>query len=113
MAVDANQIGQEARRRGQFARWLVKAWSWAGDTSRYELANRIEELLRHTDEEDYPLWEVATQIHVLGDGKVARLLRKQFGVPVMGPKAIGWEREINFSPIIALDEKTWSTSITP
>jgi len=107
MTPDANAIGQEARRRGQFARWLVKAWIWAGDTGRLPLADTIEQMIRHADEEDYPLWEMATQVGLLGESKVARILREKVGLPIIGPKMTGWEREINFSPIITLDADVW------
>lgn len=102
---DANEWDEVARRRGQFARWLFEAWEWADEGNRIDLAGRIAEILTHVDEHDYPLWENARRVGLLGDGIVAEKVRKAIGNPILGPVMTGWEREINFSPVIYLEEK--------
>lgn len=104
--MDANSINEAGQRRATFARWLVKAWDWATD-NRPAVADDIAELIAHADELDYPLFELARSKGLIGYGRIADVLRKAVGVPLKGPVAEGWEREINYSPIIALEEKTW------
>ncbi len=101
---------EERDRRRIFQRWLLKAWDWAEDQDRTELAERIAELLTHVEEEDFPLWEAAGRLGLLtGGGKIAEALRKAHGIPLAGPKAVGWEREINFCPTITLDATVFET----
>ena len=104
---DANSWDEQERRRAQFGRWLLKAWEWAIDTARHQLALDIAELHSHVEEIDYPLWVKAGHLGLIGDGKIASLLRRAHGTPVMGPVANDWERQINFSPVIYLEEKLW------
>lgn len=103
---DANDQDEESRRRNQFVRWLLKAWEWAVDRP-HVVADDLAELISHSDEMDYPIWNRAAQRGITGDGKIATLLRHACGVPVIGPKATGWEKGINYSPVIYLDEPVW------
>jgi hypothetical protein len=105
--MDWNEIDEEPRRRGLFRTWLVKAWDWASDTSRPVTADAIAELLSHVDEPDYPLWHVASQHGLIGEGKLAGKLLAACGFPPRGPKAVGFEKEVNYSPIIYLEEEEW------
>lgn len=104
--MDANSINEAAQRRAKFSRWLVRAWDWATD-NRVAAADVLAELIAHVDELDYPLFELARSKGVTGEGKLADALRGAVGAPVKGPVAEGWEREINYSPIIALEEGVW------
>jgi hypothetical protein len=107
MAEDYNSWNEVERRRAQFARWLLKAWEWALDSNRPKLAETIAEIHYRASEPDCPLWRLAEEAGVIGDGKIAGMLRKAFGVPVSGPVASSFERDINLAPVIYLDEPTW------
>lgn len=103
---DANDQDEQERRRDQFKRWLLKVWEWADD-SNPAIAKDVAELISHTDEMDYPLWVQAQRLGIIGDGDLADLIRRRFGVPVSGPVATGWEKQINYAPVIYLDEPIW------
>ena len=112
MPEDYNRQGEVERRRRQFAKWLVRVWEWAGETDRDELEEKVAELLAHADESDYPLWGMAQRIGILRESALvesplALAVRNACGIPVGSARANEWEREINFSPIIRLEEKTW------
>lgn len=104
--MDAQEWDEESRRRSQFTRWLLKGWEWAIDQRR-PIADVLADLISHAEEMDYPLWDMAAQKGVTGDGKIATLLRRACGSPTIGPAAVGWEKEINYSPVVYLDEKVW------
>jgi hypothetical protein len=113
MAEDSNRWGETERRRREFSQWLAKVWEWAEDSGRKPLAARVAEVLAHADELDYPLWEMAKRIGILSqdsitESKLAKAVRESCGIPVEGPKPLSWERDINFSPAIYLDEETWT-----
>lgn len=97
-------MGDEDRRQ-TFRRWLIKAWTWADDES-HPCASVLEELVSRSDEPDYPLWGVARKRGVIGDAPLADLLRARFGLPPQGPQT-EWEKQINFQPVIYLDEAVW------
>lgn len=103
---DANSWDEEERRREQFGRWLLRAWEWAVETQR-PIADTIAELVSHIEEPDYRLWEVARREGIIGEGKIARLLRQYCGTCPDGPLAHGWERELNYAPVIMLEEDLW------
>lgn len=103
---DAREWDEESRRRNQFVQWLLKAWSMAVDI-RHPIAETLAELISHADEMDYPIWHVAAQKGVIGDGRTATMLRHACGVPVIGSTATGWEKWINYAPVIYLDEPVW------
>ncbi len=105
--MDYNDIGEQERRKAQFVAWLTKAWDWCGDNDYPLAADRIAELLSHADEVDYPLWYMATTYEVTGPGLLAKKLRMQCGWYPVGPVAGEFERELNYSPVISLDEATW------
>jgi len=112
VAEDTNRWGEAERRRRSFAAWLWRVWEWAEENSGNVLAGKIAELMAHADEPDYPMWEEAKRIGILGEsmlkeGKLAKEVRDDCGIPVDGPKPDGWERQINFSPAINLDLDTW------
>lgn len=109
MSNDANTIDEVERRRASFALWLSRAWDWAGDNGHPALANCIAEVLSHVDEPEYPLWFQAERLGITGNGIWAEEMRGACGVPVAGPRATGWEKEIGYSPIISLDPATWET----
>lgn len=104
---DANDQDEESRRRSQFVRWLLRAWEWAVDEQRPALSEALSELISHADEMDYPIWDLAAKKGIIGDGSIATLLRHLCGVPVIGPMATGWEKQINYAPVIYLDEPAW------
>jgi hypothetical protein len=104
--MDANEKDEIPRRRNQFKRWLLKVWEWA-DEERPAVAHDVAELVSHADEEDYPLWRGAASLGRLDDGELAKTLRQRFGVPVSGPVATSWEKQINYAPVIYLDEAVW------
>jgi hypothetical protein len=104
--MDANEADEIPRRRNQFKRWLLKVWEWA-DEERPAVADDVAELLSHGDEPDYPLWVAAGRLKLIGDGELAKFLRQRFGVPVSGPVATAWEKQINYAPVIYLDERVW------
>lgn len=106
MKNDANDWDETERRRAQFSRWLLAAWEWASDSGR-PVADKIAELMAHAEEPDYPVWDLARQAGLIGDGKLARLLRGACGLCPDGPVANGWEKAINYAPVVYLDEKTW------
>lgn len=106
MPTDANLIGQEERRRAAFKRWLLKAWDWA-DEAELPCAAVLEELVMRADEPDYPLWGVAQKRGVIGDGALADLLRGRFGLPPQTARETEWEKQINYSPVIYLEETLW------
>src|SRR5215510_4903274 len=106
-ARDANSWDEEERRREQFGRWLLRAWEWAIETRRTPLADRIAELVSHVEEPDYPIWEAAEREGLTGDTRIARLLRHHCGTYPDGPRACNWEREINYAPVIMLEEPLW------
>jgi hypothetical protein len=95
-----------AERKAQFVRWLVKAWEFAEETQR-PIATALAELIAHSDEPDFPLWSQARAKGVIGDSRIAKVLRTRCGMPHETPEPTDWERQINFSPVIALDEKLW------
>jgi hypothetical protein len=99
---------EEERRRESFKRWLLRVWDWAEDEGR-PVALDIAEIVSHADEPDYPMWSVARKRGVIGDGKLADLIRSKFGLPVMAERPTQWEREINYQPLIYLDEKVWDS----
>ena len=103
---DANQWGQEERRRALFSQWLFDAWDWAGD-NHHEAVDDLAELLSHIQEVDYRLWEAAKGCGVIGAGKIARTLSRAVGLPPDGPRITGWEMEINYAPVVPLDESVW------
>lgn len=109
MSRDANSIDEVERRRASFALWLTRAWDWAEENGHPALANSIAEILTHIDEPEYPLWFQAEHLGITGDGKWAQRMREACGIPVAGPRATGWEKEINYSPIISLDPAIWET----
>jgi hypothetical protein len=109
--MDANSWGEAERRRVQFRNWLLKAWDWAEDNEP-RLASKIAGLIGHAGEPDYPIWEMAEQLKLVGDGAQANTLRRACGVPVIGPKASGWEKQINHSPVIKLDKAVWEQIYT-
>ncbi len=70
-------------------------------------ADDIAELLSHADEPGYPLWKMAGKRGVIGQGELAKALRKALGQYPKEPEPTGWTDEINYQPTISLDEKTW------
>ncbi len=97
----------EQERRAAFQRWLVTAWDWAGDHGRIACAEAIAEILSHADEPDYPLWGVARKHKVIGDSLSAQAIQRACGPFPDGPTASDWEKAINFSPTIYLEETVW------
>lgn len=100
-------IDEVSLRRKRFTQWLLKAWEYCEETGQSNASTLITDLVSHADELDYPLWEVAHRDYILGTGLLAHELAKACGVPPDGPTASQWERFINYSPVISLDEKTW------
>ncbi len=92
--------------REKFATWLVDAWEWAVDHEEASLAGSLADLVAHSQEPDYPLWEVANE------HELVLKLQNHVGIPEKCPVSNPWEREINYSPIISLDEKTWDRIYT-
>lgn len=104
--MDANDWDEAQRRRGQFTRWLLRAWEWALDKG-LPVADILAELISHASEPDYPLWDLAVKRGVIDDSKMADMLRHACGRPVIGPYATDWERQINYAPVIYVDEDVW------
>jgi hypothetical protein len=103
---DANSIEEPQRRRKQFASWLLCAWEYATENS-LNSASVVADLISHVDEPDYPLWEMAEHTGITGNSILAKLLYQHCGPYPDGPRANDWDRFINYSPIIRLDEPTW------
>lgn len=93
--------------RAKFVSWLVSAWDWASDTGMKVVAEDIAALISHSDEPDYPLWEMAKKLKVTGDSPVSATLQAYCGPYQDGTTPSGWDKQINFSPIIYVDERTW------
>src|ERR1051325_2167489 len=107
VAEDANQWGAQQKRRAKFRKWLLDAWDWAGDNKLKVATEDLAELVTHTAEADYPIWEEAKRRGLIGLGAVANKLSQACGLPPDGPLVSGWEREINYSPVISLPEPVW------
>lgn len=99
---------EQEQRRNQFKAWLVRAWDYAGD-HQLAIATDLADLISHAEEPDFPLWEQAKErgILPLGQGKSSQRLAEACGLPPAGQHASEWESEINYSPIVYLDEKVW------
>ena len=106
MSEDLNLIGQEERRRDTFRRWLTKVWLWADELGR-PVAQAAAELVARSGEEDYPLWSMARKKGLIGDGELADELRGKFGLPPQRAQETDWEKQLNYSPVIYVDEKVW------
>lgn len=105
--MDSREEGEVERRRLQFRDWLIKGWEWAID-AKHPVSDTLAELIGHAEELDYPLWEMADKLGIINKGEMAKWLRKRCGWYPSGPRAVGWEKEINYSPIVYLDEETWT-----
>lgn len=103
-----NDWDEAQQRRGQFTAWLVRAWDWAGDHNMPGVANDLADLISHAEEPDYPLWQQAKERGLLlGQGKIALQLAEMCGIPPAGQHGDSWEREINYAPVIYLEEAMW------
>jgi len=104
---DYNSWDEAEVRRGKLAKWLLRAWEWCEDNNRPQAAEAAAQLVSHAEEPDFPLFEEARRNGLIGAGKLADVLRQACGIPTKTLLANGWEREINYSPVIWLDEKLW------
>jgi hypothetical protein len=107
IAEDHNDIGQQDKQREVMSKWLIKAWDFASDAGMVNVADDLTELLSHMDEPDYPVWDEAKCRGLIGKGRVATCLWLNCGMPPEGPTRTGWEKEINFAPVIYLEESVW------
>ncbi len=87
--------------REDFLAWLLTAWEWAVDSGEVKAAEQLAELISHGQEPDYPLWELATGRGLIGQ------FQGVCGIPRSCPTGIEWEAQINYSPIIYVEEKAW------
>lgn len=94
-------------RRAQFIKWLVSAWDWVSDNGWIATEAKIAELLSHAEEPDYPLWPIARKWGVIGFGADAEALQRACGPYPDSPTPSDWEKAINFSPVIYLEESVW------
>lgn len=100
------EIDEQEYRRAKFIQWLVKAWDWASDNDPI-YADRLEELISHGDEPDYPLWAKAKEWGFISGGHLHAELQRACGPYPDGPVPSDWEKGINFCPVIYLEESVW------
>ncbi len=91
--------------RAPLVAWLVKAWDYAGDND-LGIEDELADLISHAEEPDYPL-RVKAKPYISGQGKIPQLLAESCGIPPAGQPESEWERQLNFSPVIYLDESVW------
>lgn len=93
--------------REEFLKWLLVAWEWAEDNDYQTTSKDLAELISHAQEPDYPLWEMAIGKGIVAEAGLGRILREACGPYQSCPTGTQWEKAINYSPVIYLDEQTW------